>query len=348
MGAPLTDQQLELELKAALEEKRPLIELAPLLREALSAKSKSKRLTATRFLQLHPEWSHWKDEFEPWLRGQNHWPWSLLISWLTPQRLTLTLAERERLKKALIQHKTMPELAKHAVWSVIFTEMSEWRSHARFDLQRKILEIRDLLFEELNTWKSQRLREQEQKVLQRLRKKFPKDPDIQREWNSFRENQAFETLHERLRDRRNRTPTLKFEDEITELPPLWREELQQKAEQDPSLFYDFALMCCFCEDWVWALHMINQADPSQARDWLELEILLKLKRYVDVLQALVVIETRWAGEAETFFATAYIRAQAFYGLGQKQKAFEVLESLLASRPLYRQGVELLNLWRGPV
>lgn len=347
MSTQLTDVQLELDLKRVLEDQRPLSEVAPLLINALRSKEKAKRQTVIRFLQLHPEWNVWKDEFEPWLRSQFEWPWEFLIPWLSHQRLTLSLDDRQKLKEIWVEQNVTHLLAKNSDWSVVFEEHADWRSSARFDLQRRILLVRDLLFEELNTWKSQRMREQEKRALSRLRKKFPMDHDIQKQFRSFREVQAFETLQERIRQRRNQAPQLKFEEDVTELPDLWRQELQKKGTEYPELFYDFAIHCCFCEDWAWALHLANQAAPSQARDWLEVEILLKLRRYVDVLQALTVVEARWAEDSETFFASAYVRAQAYFGLGRKQQAFEVLESLLASRPLYRQGVELLNLWRSP-
>ncbi|MFN8791453.1 MAG: hypothetical protein ACK5Y2_08370 [Bdellovibrionales bacterium] len=344
----LTDPQLEADLKKALEQRRPLKELAPLLLDSLSSTSKSKRQTALRFLQLHPEWTYWKTEFEPWFRNQKRGPWNLLVTWLTIQRLFLSVDDREQLKKLILQQDATYEWSKHAsAWESIYPEIVQWRGQARNGLQDKINKMQELLFEELKTWKSQRLREQEERVLRLLNKKFPGDVNLQEEWNRFRENQAFETLNAKLRERRTQEPLLPFEEEVTTLPGPWRQELQTKALADPQLFYDFALQCCFCEDWAWALHLIRQAPASQSRDWLEVEILLRARRFVDVLQALVVIEGRWAHEAETFFATAYLRAQAYYGLGQRQKASEVLESLLASRPLYRQGIELLSLWKGP-
>jgi len=236
---------------------------------------------------------------------------------------------------------------------MLYPEAVELRSQIRQRLQKKIQEQKSLLFEELKTWRSQRLRQQELKVIERMIKKFPQDPEVQKEQKNFRENQAFETLHEKLREKRNKNHRqIKFTEEISAFPEDVRQDMQNQGEKNPELFYDLSLACCFCEDWVWALHMIHQAaspqSPSHARDWLEIEILMRLKRYVDVLQGLTVIESRWSHLPETFFASAYLRAQALFGLGKKEKAFEVLESLLASRPLYRQGAELLTLWRSPL
>lgn len=342
----LTDTSLEIQLQTALKAGLPLSELSPILLDALNSSQKSTRLTAIRFLQLHPEWSLWKTEFEPWLREQKRWPWEVIIPWITQQRFNLSWQEKDSLLRALNQQKATHEIARNSEWSSLFEEFKSWRDQARLFVQRKYLEVRDLLFEELKTWRSQRLREQEQKVLLRLKKKFPNDRDILKELESFKENQASETLQDKLRERRTRQRSLKFVEEVTELPHELRQDLQEKLQQNPQMGYDLAMVCVFCEDWQWALQLITQSPPSQARDWLEIEILLKLKRYIDVIHGLTVIESRWYQDGETFFATAYARAQAYYGLGHKEKAFEILESLLASRPIYRQSAELLSQWKG--
>jgi hypothetical protein len=342
-----TDVNLEMELKSALDEGRPLSTVAHLLIEAFESGTKAKKQTAIRFLQLHPEWNFWKKEFGPWLQNEMRWPWELILSWLSHQRLTLSLHDRQLLSEAIEKQKASAVLARFPDWGVVFPQVSELRNQARFDVQKKILEVRDLLFEELRTWKSQRLHEQEFKVLQRLKAKFPNDPDIQSEQEKFRQKQAVETLGAKIRQKRSQKVSgLQFKEEITQIPEELEQELLNHADLHPEKAYDMSIACCFMEDWVTALHLVNRAEASAARDWLELEILLNLKRFVDVLQALQVIEMRWAHDGETFFATAYVRAQALYGLGQKEKALEVLESLLASRPLYRQGVELLHIWRG--
>ncbi len=342
-----TDMQLELELKSALDEGRSLSSVAHLLIEALESDHKQKKQTAIRFLQLHPEWAVWKKDFEAYLSTKTKWPWEFILSWLTHQRLVISLDDRETLYQALEKQTALPLLARYNEWTVVYPSLPEIRNQARFDIQGKILEVRDLLFEELRTWKSQRLREQEMRVLKRLKLKFPNDPDIAAEQEKFRQNQAVETLGARLRQKKSqKVRAIQFKEDIVEIPQEWEDQLLQYADLHPKEVYDLSIACCFMEDWVTALKLVNKAEACSQRDWLELEILLKLKRYIDVLQGLHVIEMRWAHEGETFFATAYIRAQALYGLGQKEKALEVLESLLSSRPLYRQGVELLHMWRG--
>jgi hypothetical protein len=343
----MTDSQLELDLKTALEEGKDLSTFALTLFDAMTSNNKARKQTALRFLQLHPDWSLWKKVFKPWFQQESKLPWEIVLSWMSLQKLLLSLNDRATLYHSLEKQKSLMTLSRFADWNIVYPELKDLRNQARFDIQRKILEVRDLLFEELRTWKSQQLREQEMKILTRLKKKFPNDPDILRELEKFKQNQAVEKLGIRLRKKRSqKIREIQFKEEITQVPIEWENALLEYAKKNPRDSYDLAIACCFMEDWVTALKLNNIAESNVQRDWLELEILLKLNRFIDVLQALYVIEMRWSHDGETFFATAYIRAQALYGLGQKTKALEVLESLLASRPLYRQGAELLHIWRG--
>src|SRR5690606_30020977 len=96
-----------------------------------------------------------------------------------------------------------------------------------------------------------------------------------------------------------------------------------------------------------ALEIIDLAPiEEEALAWLRLEALLGCRRFIELLTELTNMEMALSHEPETFFATAYLRAQAFWGLGQKHNAIEVLEGLLASRPHYRAASSLLTLWSG--
>lgn len=344
----LTDQALELKLKKSLESNQFPSELAAVLLQALTSNSKSKKLTAQRFLQLQPNWLNWRKTFEPWLRSENQWPWLIILTWIEHHKLVFNLKEKQLLYEVIHKQNQLSSLAKASGWQVLYESLDDLKLQARHDLQEKIMQMRALLFEELQTWKSQRLREQELKVLARLKKKFPQDQDIENEQKVFRESQALEKLQARLREKRKLDRKLDLPDEKVTIPEALESSLQKEGQLKPELFYDFAIFCCFVEDWSTALKFVRQAtSPSQSRDWLEIEILIHMNRFVDVLQGLILLENRWHFDPETFFASSYARAQAYYGLNQKEKALEVLESLLSTRPIYRQASELLSLWKSP-
>ena len=81
---------------------------------------------------------------------------------------------------------------------------------------------------------------------------------------------------------------------------------------------------------------------SIERDWLLVQTLIIKRRFVEVLTLLQKIEISYSSDPETPFAANYYRAQAMIGLGQKEQAIVILQSLLNVRPNYRSTKSILN------
>ena len=96
-----------------------------------------------------------------------------------------------------------------------------------------------------------------------------------------------------------------------------------------------------------AMKIVLEIPSYEDITWLTLEVLMASRRYAELLSVLSHVEVEKAGDSETFFTTAYYRAQAYWGLGQKKMALQVIEGLLASRPQYRSAQILWNQWRTP-
>lgn len=203
---------------------------------------------------------------------------------------------------------------------------------------------KDQMIEQLVTLRTQQLYEREKQQLAKLQRMYPGDPDVERETRNHRERYALEVLakHSRLSKAAAFDPGP--DPEVEKLKAVLAVTLLEKAAEIPSLAGDLAIAASMLD-----LHEIALAtlDLSLFRqDWLRLELLLNAGRFVEVLSEIPAAEHKYAAEPETFFATAYLRAQALWGLGQRHAAIEVMEALLAARPQYRAGVSLLSLWRG--
>jgi hypothetical protein len=110
--------------------------------------------------------------------------------------------------------------------------------------------------------------------------------------------------------------------------------------------FEFAIAAIMLESYEAALQILEFCEPTESLLWLRLEVLLQCRRFVEVLNEIAQVEVMLAHQPETFFATAYLRAQALWGLGQKHTAIEVIEGVLAARPHYRAASALLNIWSG--
>lgn len=220
------------------------------------------------------------------------------------------------------------------------------RADRRLQALKAARRQKENLLEQLITLRTQQLYEQERLVLQKLQKMYPRDPEVLREVQAHKERYALEILSKHSRfSRRIRFEENSKDPDVEALKPALADLLIETASQEPAYALDFAVAAGMLEMWETALSLLEFSEDSEQARWLRLELLLLAGRHLELLAELARLELLYADDSETFFATAYLRAQALWGLGQKHAAIDVMESLLASRPQYRSGLSLLALWR---
>jgi hypothetical protein len=225
-------------------------------------------------------------------------------------------------------------------------DMIAWRQDRKYKIHKEFTSNKRALLEQLVTLRTQQLYEQEKKLLNRLNKLYPGDKDIKHEMGEHKQRYAIEILTRRgpsskALPQEMLNPT---EPEIEKVREVLHEALIQAAHETPDLIEDLTVAAVMFEMPETGLAILNVADDEIGLLWLRMEVLLQARHYVEVLNEIARAEIVFAHEAETFFATAYLRAQAFWGLGQKHTAIEVMEGLLISRPHYRAGSALLSVW----
>lgn len=276
-------------------------------------------------------------------------PWPHFLEALS--KITTPVDEKTRL--ALLDGIREDQAEESASRSLSFSknlpELQEQRQNRKYRFHKEYLANKRALLEQLYTLRTQQLFEQEKILLQRLQRLYPGDTDVTQEVGEHRQRHALEILQKRAP--RSRTP--KTED-LTQADPEVESALEalmnsllQHAEQTPELAFDFAIVAAMLERYDVSLTLLSHAESLPASDWLRLELLMRCRRFVELLSELTQVELKYAHEPETFFATAYLRAQALWGLGQKHNAIEVMEGLLSSRPHYRAASAILSLWRNP-
>ena len=128
--------------------------------------------------------------------------------------------------------------------------------------------------------------------------------------------------------------------------PFFRETLKL-AKNRKDLTFDLALSFHFMDRPQMALEILNGLKANETNSstrWLKLELLLCNRRFVEALDLALELEIAEADDPETTFAINYIRAQAFWGLGQKDQALALIESLSRVRPNYRSIHSLKHKW----
>lgn len=281
--------------------------------------------------------------FKNWQNLNFKIPWEYFTEALS-SRMTPELAEI--LWEGIDQESATNLACKSQGLDAFFPEMKQKRADLRIEAIKSSEIYKEELLEELQTFRVQQMVEQEKKTLQKLLRLFPNDTSLKQQSSDFRERNALEVINRISPIRKSLEKDEPRADENTiKAQEAWGRCLEKLSKDQPELSYEIAIAAFFMGLYEISLSILNSAPDSEALLWFRCELYLKNHRYVDLLQSIAQLEVQLAANSETFFATAYYRAQAFWGLGQKHLAIEVMEGLLAARPNYRMGVVLLNHWR---
>ncbi|MGE0631845.1 MAG: hypothetical protein AB7O96_05530 [Pseudobdellovibrionaceae bacterium] len=195
---------------------------------------------------------------------------------------------------------------------------------------------------------TQHMLEQERKLLNKFEKLYPGDREIAEQKKAFIERNARDVLSKKNTSIPFVVP---FEtNPLSATETAATSQIYQASEEHlvetPEYAIDFAVLFEMMDDYDHAFAALRFALPSLSQKWLECELLLLSRRYLEALELIRSIEAELAADPETVYACAYLRAQSLWGLGERSVAIEILEGLVVSRPQYRSAASLLQIWRG--
>lgn len=274
-------------------------------------------------------------------------PWPYLFEAM--EQLTLKGDTRfvDALIEGLEETHSQLEAARSKVAAQYIPEAAQWAVERRYQQQKSYEANKKVYLEQLVMLRTQQLYEQEKKLLGTMQKMFPGDPDVNKEVREHKQRYALEILQKRSPKKvRIKTEDLILKDpEVEKALNSLMESILEKAHEFPEIAFDLAIAAFMFERFEDCLEVLNlSSEEGSSVIWLRLEALLQARHFIELLNDLAKVEVLLAHEPETFFATAYLRAQALWGLGQKHTAIEVMEGLLASRPHYRAASALLSIW----
>ncbi len=225
--------------------------------------------------------------------------------------------------------------------------VAQWRNELRRKRHKQARELKQQMLDELLTLRTQQLYEQEKIMLEKLQRMFPGDQDIKDELLQHKERYALEILSRRSPLGRNThsAKEMPTSPEVQAATDALKKSLLEAAVIYPEMAFDFAVATYMLDEPQISLALLETTELTPDQRWFYLEVKLKCRHFLEVLAELSPLELRLANEPETFFATAYLRAQAYWGLEQRYVAIEILETILAARPNYRASSALLDLWR---
>lgn len=236
-------------------------------------------------------------------------------------------------------HESIPQLA---------VKLAENRQLYELDQ----LQLKIKLIGQLNHNRLYQLHEQEEQSLKQLVKNFPTDQEVRLLHQAHLEKKADEILSRVRAHRKTSVRSLKkdarnqdTEDFVQKLSTQVKALSVHYQTAAPEQIYNLALLCMSFELFDLSLELLSQAPETFAGEWLKAEILFESGRFLDLLKHIEHIEKKMTTTPESTYGAIYLKAQAYYGLGQKEIAIQMLESLSQTRPSYRSAEALLHQWR---
>ncbi len=301
-------------------------------------------ITLCRFLiqgQAYPAVVHFV--FKHWDQKDFIIPWPYFLKALEP-RMTIELAEI--LWEAISENKGFTQACRSFSIDRFYPPMIDKRHLRRKHLVQNVQKRREEIEAELSTLHDRQLFEKEKALLRRLLRMYPNDPELLKKSSDLRERGALEIIAKHAPLRRSIIwDDEKKNSEIEAAAESWSHCLLETAARSPEVVYELSIAAYMIGLFETSLKILDFEPDQKKHLWFRLEVLLQSRRYLELLTRIAQVELHFSSDPETFFATAYLRAQAMWGMGQKQTAFEMMESLLTARPGYRLGLTLLSQWR---
>ena len=205
------------------------------------------------------------------------------------------------------------------------------------------------LFDKVELYKNLGLLNEEHETLKDLKRYFKNDPRLKKIEDDFSARWARHIIQksnsQNINFLEHKTVQDKFhKDEEVFLNFIYN-EIMELLKGNSSYHEDFALLFYFMGDLNKSISILNQTTDDEATDWLKVDILLYLNRFLDVLSLLNEFESKYSHNPETAFASTYVRAQAYWGLKAQHKAISIMQDLINVRPDYRSAQSFLIKWQ---
>ncbi len=279
------------------------------------------------------------------LKNKKIIPWSFLIETLSSRKIQVPKKIQRVFLKGIHEQKQIKEMLTSRSWDHNHPELQEWKTQTIQIIFNKKNKNFIKLMEDLEFIQSQGVLQKEEEILKKLKKIDPQNPDIQEKWNQFKEKWGRHIIRKKKQELLTKTtPPSPPPKEELEFAKKLLSLAKKMLKKQPQLGENLALLFSFIGYPRMAVSLLENQLHSSSSEWLYIDLLLQSQLYVSCLSFADYMEMKYKNNPDTVFALSYTRSKAYYGLGKKQKAKNILKELLKIRPNYRLIYVLLEQW----
>jgi tetratricopeptide (TPR) repeat protein len=285
-----------------------------------------------------------KDHYVRLLTQDKFVSWVPLFELFNRMNIVLSPEKLEQIIVGMTEQNNLDELVQHKNFAHVYERLKPVYQKLLDEKIKKFNARKKTLIEKLQRAVNDHVDEEVQKISVELQQTFPEDEEIQ----NLKDDLDIARIRKLLK-KKERELSEKIEwsipDDLTQETKKLFVAVEEAAKKNPEQAYDCAILLAQVDAFEEALKCLEYAPNSLPKDWLKMDLLIKSKNYLTALNESLEIEKKYLKNPDTLFATLLLRSQALYGLGEKEKAVQILEKIIEVQPKNQSARILLQRWR---
>ncbi len=250
----------------------------------------------------------------------------------------------EAIKNYILEQKKLDEFSNSELFEILFPDEREVKFH---QLQRKVQmhdRHRQTILDQIRVFNQSRNYSIEKQTIQKFIKHFPNDK-LGQELKARFELEELKRFFERYQTEKRQKELPTFDSFTPEEKSLLENIFVKAQNADSNQVEGFIYFFIFIEDFDHALKLIPQLTFNESNTWLHLELLLLNRKYAEALSLIQKIDQSTSNDPSNFAAKVYSVALCFWGLGEQEKAIELMNAIVEINPNYRMASTLIKEWK---
>ncbi len=225
--------------------------------------------------------------------------------------------------------------------------IKELKARRRFRFLQRVTKHKQELIASARIAESEQLMEQHMTYMNELKKISPSEFRL-KSLISDRDKRKAEQI---IRSRMTRKSSSLHED--SQILDKEEMELINRLKEQASGFLknkkvnpeDFAYLFRTLGDGKLAVDFIYQNQDEGKKDWQLLDYLFNGKQYVALLDHCQTLKEKYSEKPDALFSISYAESIAYWELGEKERAFDLMKQISSMRPNFKSASETLAQWR---
>lgn len=267
-------------------------------------------------------------------------PWLLFIQTLFDHQQTIPPKQFEELNTLLKKQDALNASVNNP--SELITQIKVKKRHT---LLQNVKNTKQELLASANIAKSERLMEKYVHFMNELKKYSPNEYNVTSIISEQEKNKA-EGILQRRRRKNNKLEThTQFTNDEKHLLNIIKEQSFKFLRKNKAKASDFAYLLRSMGEKESAIDFIQSENDSDQKDWQLLDYLLYSKQFLSLLEHCSTLKNKHAQNPDALFSIYYNEAVAYWELGEKERAIDLMSQISSMRPNYKSSIEILSQWK---